>query len=199
MQKHTLKYTGEEVDNLLEKVDVVNDTIASEKYVQTELTKVTNTIPVSNEKIITSYTNVECYNNEVTYNSNLSTGLYKLYIYHSPYYNYLYLLTNNNKQQVYCSFVGQGSKTPDYQTENNTAGKISLPHASTSRSDRSIIEAYIYFDGTEIFVTGLEHGAKILYSFTAEFPGVTQWKGFRYETSNDFLTKAPLIKLTKID
>lgn len=199
IEKHILQYTGTEVDNLLEKVSSVDSEIASEEYVQSEIGKAMNTIPTSSEKIIAKYTNAECYNSEVTYNGNLTKGLYKLYIYHSPYYNYIYMLTNNSNKTVYCSYTGQGGTSPYHQTENNTGNKVFLPHGGTSKSDRSVIEAYIYFDGTQIFVTGLEHGTKIVCSFSAEFPSVTQWKGFTYKSSNNVITKAPLIKLTKID
>lgn len=45
MEKHILKYNGEEVDHLLAKIEQAPDVIASEAYVQTEVANLVNSAP----------------------------------------------------------------------------------------------------------------------------------------------------------
>lgn len=45
MEKHILKYNGEEVDHLLAKIEQAPDAIASEAYVQTEVANLVNSAP----------------------------------------------------------------------------------------------------------------------------------------------------------
>lgn len=45
MEKHILKYNGEEIDHLLAKIEQAPDAIASEAYVQTEVANLVNSAP----------------------------------------------------------------------------------------------------------------------------------------------------------